>query len=339
MDVFLPVNDFICISQIANQGLGVVALRDIENNFPVLEETAVLRMPWKHNVGAADIAQGAATLERNILASSKQIQTSFAALHGDTPIRKFIHNCAPLQQADLIFDLGQQNSIIAGIFLVCSRLNHSCIANSVRMSQKDSMSIVTVRPIKKGEQLTISYIDGDILLPSAQRALKLQSRQIPQCMCSLCLVPAGVSNARLRVSDENRSRMVRVREKFLSSQGTMADFQQLCGLAANEQLSVALFGSETMMKVAQIQRPDLVKRTTEAEVLEGLFRVGVAVRIHKLVSRPELNGVCGVVTRLLPGSGRCGVTISDPAKKAGAPENSVEISVKFENLLSMPSRS
>ena len=77
-----------------------------------------------------------------------------------------------------------------GLYTLHSHLNHSCRPNaSVRhLDQRTALSritIVTKRPIKKGEELLISYVNPELRYETRQS--ELQGWGFGSCRCERCL--------------------------------------------------------------------------------------------------------------------------------------------------------
>lgn len=73
-----------------------------------------------------------------------------------------------------------------GIYLhpYAALINHSCDYNSVVGFDGDELFVKAVRPIKKGEQILISYIDASG--PYKVRRKELSNRYFFDCQCSKC---------------------------------------------------------------------------------------------------------------------------------------------------------
>ena len=74
-----------------------------------------------------------------------------------------------------------------GIYLSPStaRLNHSCVPNAVCVFSGPSLSIRSLEPIPKDEEIFICYTDNTISTPI--RRAELQSRYFFSCTCQACL--------------------------------------------------------------------------------------------------------------------------------------------------------
>lgn len=87
----------------------------------------------------------------------------------------------------VIFCNSFQHNILGGIFLIQKHINHSCAPNLLHyMSENKSISIVS-RPIKKGEQLFITYSDKIFLEPLIVRQKYLWDGFGFRCDCEKCL--------------------------------------------------------------------------------------------------------------------------------------------------------
>ncbi|CAE7248386.1 Smyd3 [Symbiodinium sp. CCMP2592] len=72
------------------------------------------------------------------------------------------------------------------VFWTMSRINHSCAPNCVFTNAPGRWGLRTLRPIRKGEELTISYLGEELLLPTSQRRWLLWRSKCFICQCSRC---------------------------------------------------------------------------------------------------------------------------------------------------------
>ncbi|KAK5581485.1 hypothetical protein RB653_001518 [Dictyostelium firmibasis] len=70
-----------------------------------------------------------------------------------------------------------------------SFFNHSCFPNCVRVQENQSISFYTLIPIKKGDELTISYID--IRMSLTNRLIHLNECYYFECKCKRCTLPSS----------------------------------------------------------------------------------------------------------------------------------------------------
>eukprot|EP01079_Euglenida_sp_SAG-EU17-18_P000085 gene85-357_t len=80
---------------------------------------------------------------------------------------------------------GSDDDEVASLLLWGSLLNHSCNPNATYTSQGDTLTFYTRNPVRKGDALTISYIDtaGPC---KKQRRRQLQQQYFFVCRCEMC---------------------------------------------------------------------------------------------------------------------------------------------------------
>ena len=71
-----------------------------------------------------------------------------------------------------------------GLYPVLALCNHSCWPNCAVMFEGRVASLRALRPIRKGEELSISYIE--LALPTSERRRMLQDGYCFHCQCSRC---------------------------------------------------------------------------------------------------------------------------------------------------------
>ena len=72
------------------------------------------------------------------------------------------------------------------IYVILSRVNHSCAPNALRVQHGGRICLVALREIEPGEEVTQSYLNQDMLLePRAMRQRRLTS-WFPSCWCLRC---------------------------------------------------------------------------------------------------------------------------------------------------------
>lgn len=129
----------------------------------------------------------------------------------------FLNTFFRIYQASII-NAHYFSNAFAGIFPLCSLLNHSCAANVQRLST-DRMNVVVVkRVIKAGEQIFDCYVQSHRELPKAERQKKLESQYNFECQCEACVsnyplledLPVGVpffqqiSNEQIRIKNNDK---------------------------------------------------------------------------------------------------------------------------------------
>lgn len=71
-----------------------------------------------------------------------------------------------------------------GIFVYARRINHSCRPNVAYYQDGNALLFQTTRPIEKGDEIYISYINTS--LPGEERKSILQQRYGFDCLCEKC---------------------------------------------------------------------------------------------------------------------------------------------------------
>ncbi|KAK9376597.1 uncharacterized protein V1513DRAFT_474277 [Lipomyces chichibuensis] len=72
---------------------------------------------------------------------------------------------------------------------VISLINHSCDPNAVLVFNKNVLLVRVVRPIKKGEEILITYTDNTMPMP--HRKEQLRTRYFFDCQCTACCPPVS----------------------------------------------------------------------------------------------------------------------------------------------------
>ncbi|KAJ7079086.1 hypothetical protein B0H15DRAFT_520686 [Mycena belliarum] len=87
-----------------------------------------------------------------------------------------------------------------------ARFNHSCSPNVVHRFDPESfaLSVHTIRPIAKGEEIVFSYIDLNSTVGRDARRSLLQNRFHFECMCDRCAI---ADSATVEESDQRRQRI------------------------------------------------------------------------------------------------------------------------------------
>lgn len=75
---------------------------------------------------------------------------------------------------------------VVSVFNMLSMLNHSCAPNLYHPRKGKQQYCITIRPVKKGDQLFISYLSPNDQSTAEQRQLKLKSSWGFQCKCERC---------------------------------------------------------------------------------------------------------------------------------------------------------
>lgn len=79
---------------------------------------------------------------------------------------------------------GGSSSWVSGLWILPSLMNHSCCPNARVRVIGDFMFVHTVRPVAKGEEVLVSYVDA--CLPARERARRLADGWGFDCACERC---------------------------------------------------------------------------------------------------------------------------------------------------------
>lgn len=185
---------FWTIESIPGKGKGVVASTDIKPGKLLISEAPLL---------TTECITSMETTERDLAealrALPKESQRAFLSLHNNYPGKNPLSNIIRSNG----YPLGP-GSEVGGIFANISRINHSCRPNAVHSWNPlmDVETVYAVRPIKTGEEITLSYHAGG---PSNTRKEILKQGFGFDCTCEICSLP----EAELRASD---SRFIRAQK-------------------------------------------------------------------------------------------------------------------------------
>ena len=127
-----------------------------------------------------------------------EVQTRVLSLHDPTP-----ENDNSIQhKLNRILDFNScrksnfvQETITQNLYLTNSFINHSCDPNCCwkPSEETDRMSVMTLVPIKKGEEFTVNYYfsifdeRGNYCLTWKERKEKINKHFAFDCLCNLCL--------------------------------------------------------------------------------------------------------------------------------------------------------
>ncbi|KAI1659339.1 SET domain-containing protein [Daldinia decipiens] len=197
------------VKDAGGKGMGCYATRDIKAGERVLVERCLL---WQ--VNHTDIYERTNSLLRSYLALSEADRAKILELHSDrNPNTRFRNEAAFENSGELItadqldecvtvrlvhaannFEIenskkapdGTQIPPRSGVFIKASRFNHSCDPNCwyTATAWTGHFICTPMRPIKKGEEITISYIPNQA--PREKRQAALRKFWKFGCLCNRC---------------------------------------------------------------------------------------------------------------------------------------------------------
>ncbi|KAH8114078.1 SET domain-containing protein [Phellopilus nigrolimitatus] len=181
-----------------SRGLGMFAVRNIALGETIVIERPVLLQPQ------INVCQNWEKLEEDLELMIKFLEPK------DRKKLLALHNCKPPSECRPIAGILRTNAILcyfskskfcpdyAGVCLDTSRVNHSCIPNSVTSFDDKTLFVElrATRDISVGEEITITYVPE--LGSRADRQKELQSKYYFTCTCERCTAPG------VEASDERR---------------------------------------------------------------------------------------------------------------------------------------
>ena len=175
------VADSVEIHEIPEKGLGVVAKRDLPKGTRIIKETPVLFSDWD--------MESIHRIYRSLDESKRrEIERLCHA-----PVQR-----GPMNPVDLYNVWKAIPSRHAGILLLISRINHSCVPNAILYPHMTLQQIVIhlTRNVRAGEEITISYCDPCHLPTSDERNKQLQTLYHFTCSCPACTTDKAASDRR-----------------------------------------------------------------------------------------------------------------------------------------------
>jgi hypothetical protein len=212
------------IESIPGKGQGLVALTDTARGTRILVENPLFRV-------LAPIHTFDSTVRARVEELSEDRLHQFLSLHNAHPSMRlstgiFKTNALPC---------GSDTNVTAVYPTICL-INHTCIPNAHNNWNGDLRheTIHAICDIKAGEEITISYAEGQT---STKRATRLKNAFGFDCTCALCSFPGvGIpeSDAR-RISIERLNEAIGDPERMMSAPDRMiADCQKMLKLLHQE---------------------------------------------------------------------------------------------------------
>jgi hypothetical protein len=223
------------------KGLGVFALQEFYRGDLIITEAPLFSIP-RERVGGQDGLRRE-TIEAAINALAPEKRQEYESLESAHPseVGKY---------GTFAANSFQINADSAGIFLQCSRFNHSCSPNA-RYSWNPEIKrlrIYALRDIARGDEILVSYLSSRNVYGStrAKRQARLQLRGFT-CNCVVCTQPDTVASdeRRLRVKElwesvpyfppnQSRQRLLAIALaiRLLKEEGYAADYDEFTNDAA-----------------------------------------------------------------------------------------------------------
>ncbi|CAK7204001.1 SET and MYND domain-containing protein 3 [Sporothrix eucalyptigena] len=185
-------------SYILGKGIGLVANATIRHGDRLMVHSPTLLVHWKtHETLEVTLREGLYQAAVHRLPAPARRVFSRQMLIGGSDIHANIEtNC-------FRFFLGGGHDEQAGhlgCFPPAARMNHDCSPNVHYTITNAVQSIVAVRDIRPGEELSVSYVD--LMLPSAERKERLRGWGF-ECSCALCRDEKASAAADARLEEIN----------------------------------------------------------------------------------------------------------------------------------------
>ncbi|KZT57208.1 SET domain-containing protein [Calocera cornea HHB12733] len=184
------------IVDMSDKGLGLVAKRDICGGTTFMAERPLIT----YRQGASLMVMR--TFPKFVERMLREKESAYRALSNCKTKGDDATNLAGIMRtnsfgAEWPFDKAETQVVV---FDWMSRANHSCMPNASFEWEHETFCGVfkSNRDIKKGEEITVAYID--LLLSAQQRRQELQQMYLFRCTCPACTLPRDQEKA----SDERR---------------------------------------------------------------------------------------------------------------------------------------
>ena len=187
----------VSVQRVENKGYGLVATQGFQTGQLITKERVLIKVYRSKQTSSEfltanqvkDIFQQSARLPQRQL---KRLKGLSCCSEGNNIVNIFKKNCITVDDCSF------------GVYLTISRINHSCSPNSVG-STGDTKEIRALRPIMKGEEITLSYI---INYWDSQwnRCLELNYWRF-KCQCEVCSRTGGrfmlTESLRRKINDKH----------------------------------------------------------------------------------------------------------------------------------------
>lgn len=199
------------VKEFSGRGCGLAAARKIRRGERILAEPAIIKL-----------SQRDSSKQR----LHKSIKEQLSKLNTDK--QKAFYSLCNCRTNDFSKEIGiartnalplGASSSEVGIFILASRINHSCINNAQNTWNEkiQMMAIYATRDIDQGEEITIFYLHQHAGREERQRQLQDNFKFV--CRCSLCSIP----NPLLLKSDDRRYEMQRLDDEIGQPSRIMSD--------------------------------------------------------------------------------------------------------------------
>ncbi len=168
-----------------------------------------------HEKQLYDVMAQLACLSYDLLLDNSEIRKTFATVkHQRFLMHMTFHLCGvfktnrmtlgKIMNINSSIHHGQVEYYGLAVYNLASYFNHACVPNVACQIHDDLLVWKAIKPIKKGEQLYIDYMDFEVDTPKAERRGNLRDVYGFLCACELCLLSGQmVSSSAILKSDPN----------------------------------------------------------------------------------------------------------------------------------------
>lgn len=198
-DIEEAEEETLCVQDVPHKGNGLVSTKSIARGELLFAERPLFTVPSSPTNSTLLIA---------LAECSREEQQRYFAL-----CNSYKGRLLPAQgifESNALYLPGvEQEQEQAGVFLLASRFNSSCVPNVTKYWDPSAgvMLFRTLRDVKAGEELCLNYCD--VLGTREQRREDIMEERQFQCMCEVCELDDEKSQA----SDSRRSRVARLFEE------------------------------------------------------------------------------------------------------------------------------
>lgn len=187
------------IRDVPGKGKGLVARVQISVGTRILLEKPLLSVPPIPNLDAE------AFIESLLADLPEKEKQDFLSLQNNYPE---MSPCRGIFKTNAL-PCGPDDTVHSAVYQTMCLINHSCAPNCQHTWNDDrgGEALHAVRPVEAGEEITISYDDGD---PSHSRWAFLKACFGFDCRCDICSLPPD----ELQESDDRRSKLRRIQQRF-----------------------------------------------------------------------------------------------------------------------------
>jgi len=185
------------VVDVAGKGKGIVALRDLEEGDLLFSEKPVVVVDRNLQLSVPEMVS---YLDRQVSSLSEEDSKAFNQLAIAPPAKSEATSYGIAMTNGISIETGSSEG---GVFLLASRLNHSCRPSVAWRwdSKEEKLRVQLVRSVTTGEELTVSYTPA--MEQSGPRRATLQRRYGFDCYCEVCSSPAelAASDYRRQLAD------------------------------------------------------------------------------------------------------------------------------------------